>query len=29
VQATGEAGDIRISFTSHWLEPAEITLNAR
>lgn len=28
VQATGEAGDIKVSFTSPWLEPAEITLSA-
>jgi hypothetical protein len=28
VQATGEAGDINVSFTSPWLEPAEITLKA-
>lgn len=27
VQATGEAGDIKVSFTSPWLESAEITLN--
>ena len=28
VQATGEAGDIKVSFTSPWLEPTEIILNA-
>lgn len=28
VQATGEQGEIKIGFTSPWLEPAEITLNA-
>jgi beta-galactosidase/beta-glucuronidase len=28
VQATGEAGDIKVSFTSPWLESTEITLNA-
>lgn len=28
VQATGEAGDIKVSFTSPWLEPKEIILNA-
>ncbi|MCE5179756.1 MAG: DUF4982 domain-containing protein [Porphyromonadaceae bacterium] len=29
VQATGEAGDIKVSFTSPWLEPTEIILNAK
>ena len=29
VQATGEAGDIKVSFTSPWLEPSEIILNAK
>lgn len=28
VQATGEQGEIKIGFTSPWLKPAEITLNA-
>jgi beta-galactosidase len=28
VQATGEQGEIKIGFTSPWLEPAEFTLNA-
>jgi hypothetical protein len=28
VQATGEDGDIKISFTSPWLESTEIILNA-
>ena len=28
MQATGEEGEIKISFTSPWLEPAEVTLYA-
>jgi len=28
VQSTGEEGEIKINFTSPWLEPAEVTLNA-